>query len=98
MPDFDQIDLINYAVYGNENDPEWDSIRNYVTSNPQAFQKMEDLKKGLVQASETQKQKIKEENFPTAESNLAKSTFANSRSTQLEKNVKKSWWRRLTGD
>ncbi len=98
MLEFDQIDLINFAVYGNEKDPEWDSIRNFVSSNPTAREKMEDLKKSLLLATETQKQMIKEENYSGSEANLVKSTTSKSSRANLKNGTKKSWWRRLTGD
>ncbi len=57
MPEFDQIDLFNYAAYGNEHDPEWDDIRNYIRSNPSALKEYEEIKKNLVNVQPKRKQR-----------------------------------------
>ena len=47
MSEFTTVDLMNYAVYGNETDSEWDEIRNYIESNSQAKKEYEEIKKNL---------------------------------------------------
>ncbi|PJZ78172.1 hypothetical protein [Leptospira neocaledonica] len=57
MPEFDQIDLFNYAAYGNEDDPQWDDIRNYIRSNANASKEYEEIKKNLSNVQPKRKQK-----------------------------------------
>ncbi|TGL61019.1 hypothetical protein [Leptospira sarikeiensis] len=57
MPEFDQIDLFNYAAYGNEDDPQWDDIRNYIRSNTNASKEYEEIKKNLSNVQPKRKQK-----------------------------------------
>ncbi|TGK21180.1 hypothetical protein EHO61_04845 [Leptospira fluminis] len=57
MPEFDQIDLMNYAVYGNEHDPEWAEIRNYIRSNAGAQKEYEEMKRNLASIQPRRKQK-----------------------------------------
>ncbi|MGJ4787536.1 hypothetical protein EHQ52_07290 [Leptospira koniambonensis] len=57
MPEFDQIDLFNYAAYGNEDDPQWDDIRNYIRSNANASKEYEEIKKNLTNVQPKRKQK-----------------------------------------
>jgi len=46
MSDISYVDLMNFAVYGND-DPEWDDIKRYISSNPQAKAEYEEIKKNL---------------------------------------------------
>ncbi|MCE9502119.1 MAG: hypothetical protein K8R21_16685, partial [Leptospira sp.] len=47
MSEYDSIDLLNFAMYGNDFDPEWEDIRNFIRSNSAAQKELEDLKKNL---------------------------------------------------
>lgn len=61
MPEFDQIDLFNYAAYGNEDDPQWDDIRNYIRSNANASKEYEEIKKISPMFNRNENKKISED-------------------------------------
>ncbi|PJZ66962.1 hypothetical protein CH371_02395 [Leptospira wolffii] len=92
MPDFDQIDLFNYAAYGNEHDPEWDEIRNYIRSNSSASKEYEEIKKNLLNVQPKRKQR--EMSRPRQEGNLpSKDSDSPQPSSQNKK-----WWSVFLGE
>ena len=49
MSEFNTIDLMNYAVYGNDFDPEWSEIRKYIEADAEARKEFEEIKRTLLQ-------------------------------------------------
>lgn len=92
MPEFDQIDLFNYAAYGNEHDPEWDEIRNYIRSNSSASKEYEEIKRNLSNVQPKRKQR--DIGRPRAEGNLS---TKESDSPQTS-NQNKKWWSVFLGE
>ncbi|EQA44023.1 hypothetical protein LEP1GSC050_3320 [Leptospira broomii serovar Hurstbridge str. 5399] len=93
MPEFDQIDLMNYAVYGNEHDPEWVEIRNYIRSNAGAQKEYEEMKRNL--ASIQPRRKHRESGRPQfGEKNPNDSQSG----IQNPNDSDKKWWNVFLGD
>ncbi|TGK03084.1 hypothetical protein EHQ53_06435 [Leptospira langatensis] len=93
MPEFDQIDLFNYAAYGSEDDPEWDDIRNYIRSNSSASKEYEEIKRNLSNVQPKRKQRDygrpnrMETNSPGSEPNSPK-----------QGDQDKKWWSVFLGE
>ena len=89
MSEFDSIDLLNYATYGNEYDDEWEDIRAFIKSNANAQKELEELKKNLPVASKKRRDYIPERKiYPTGDENPQ---------SPLPDEQKKSWWSNLLG-
>ncbi|XDD50316.1 hypothetical protein AB3N59_00370 [Leptospira sp. WS92.C1] len=96
MPEFDSIDLMNYAVYGNEQDPEWADIRNYIKSSASAQRELEELKRAVPQNARRRR-----DSPHSQDSGRDRSYSQNSPSAPRDANSpeeKKKWWSIFTGE
>ncbi|MCC6275763.1 MAG: hypothetical protein IT569_07885 [Leptospiraceae bacterium] len=91
MTEFDSIDLLNYATYGNEYDDEWEEIRAYIKSNAAAQKELEELRKNLPAVSRKRRDFIPERR-PNQTSEETTEPRIN-----LPEEHKKSWWSNLLG-
>ncbi|BDA80038.1 hypothetical protein LPTSP3_g29680 [Leptospira kobayashii] len=98
MPDFDRIDLMNYAIYGNDFDSQWDEIRAYLKSNAGAQRELEEIKRTLP-APQTGKRR--RDTFSVTEGNDqddANRQGADPNKRALNDDQTKSWWKKLIGE
>ncbi|AVQ13743.1 Uncharacterized protein XB16_3458 [Leptospira santarosai] len=92
MPEFDSIDLMNYVVYGNEQDSEWADIRNYIKSNAAAQKELEELRRSAPHGDRKRRDLSRPQ-----EPGRGKSYEPSPRDTNsLEE--KKKWWSIFTGE
>ncbi|RHX82306.1 hypothetical protein [Leptospira yasudae] len=96
MPEFDSIDLMNYAVYGNEHDPEWADIRNYIKSSASAQRELEELRRSVPQ-------NVRKRRDPSRPQDLGRERSYDSDSSSDSRNAnspeeKKKWWSIFTGE
>ncbi|MDF3822073.1 hypothetical protein P3G55_19365 [Leptospira sp. 96542] len=94
MPDFDRIDLMNYAMYGNDFDPQWDEIRSYLKSSATAQRELEEIKKTIPHPSPGKRQKISPLTNDNGEPNSGTSPKRESTGARSEK----TWWQKILGD
>lgn len=97
MPDFDRIDLMNYAMYGNDFDPQWDEIRAFLKSNTAAQKELEEIKRTVPSPHLGKKRR---ENLPTTdprESNGDGGIGQEPRSPGANTSTK-SWWQKILGE
>ncbi|PJZ71012.1 hypothetical protein CH373_00310 [Leptospira perolatii] len=99
MPEFDQIDLMNYAVYGNEHDPEWLEIRNYIQSNSTAQKEYEEIKRNLPALPARRRTR----EFGRSQTSNSPSNTATAGSRTPEGNptsdeARKKWWNVFLGE
>jgi len=98
MPDFDRIDLMNFAIYGNDYDSQWDEIRAYLKSSATAQRELEEIKRSLPSQSSMVKKRrdvlsigepgdLNDPNSPNRSS-----------STSDADHQGKSWWKKIIGD
>lgn len=96
MPDFDRIDLMNYAMYGNDFDPQWDEIRAFIKSNASAQKELEEIKRTVPSPH------VGKRRMPNAPSNDPREMSGENPSAEPRKpnsgNVTKSWWQKILGD
>ncbi|EMY77361.1 hypothetical protein LEP1GSC060_2896 [Leptospira weilii serovar Ranarum str. ICFT] len=93
MPEFDSIDLMNYAIYGNEQDPEWADIRNYIKSNASAQKELEELRRSVPQNVRKRRDPSRPQDFERDRSHDS-SDSRNANSPE----EKKKWWSIFTGE
>ncbi|MDZ4725414.1 MAG: hypothetical protein SH817_04615 [Leptospira sp.] len=98
MPDFDRIDLMNFAIYGNDYDSQWDEIRAYLKSSAAAQRELEEIKRTLPTQSSMGKRK---KDSPTLHDSgelgeIDPSTRSSSGSNADHQT--KSWWKKIIGD
>ncbi|MBE7410733.1 MAG: hypothetical protein L6Q54_08225 [Leptospiraceae bacterium] len=91
MTEFDSIDLLNYATYGNDYDEEWEDIRVYIKSNISAQKELEELRKNLPAAT-----KRKRDFIPERRPSLSTEDSTDSKAN-LPEEQKKGWWSSLLG-
>lgn len=94
MPEFDSIDLMNYAVYGNKLDPEWADIRNYIKSNTSAQKELEELRRS---APHPQNARKRRDPSQPQELGRDKSYDSDPRNTNSPEE-KKKWWSIFSGE
>ncbi|GBF50195.1 hypothetical protein LPTSP4_17190 [Leptospira ryugenii] len=98
MPDFDRIDLMNYAIYGNDYDPQWDEIRAYLKSSAAAQRELEEIKRSLpTQHSNVKRKKDSSSPFDVSEGREEEAPKkANLGPTGSQET--KSWWKKIIGE
>lgn len=97
MPDFDRIDLMNYAMYGNDFDPQWDEIRAFLKSNAAAQKELEEIKRTVPSPHLGKKRR---ENLLTSdpgESHGSSGTGSELRNPNSDPTAK-SWWQKILGE
>ncbi|AXR59923.1 hypothetical protein [Leptospira mayottensis] len=94
MPEFDSIDLMNYAVYGNEQDPEWADIRNYIKSSASAQRELEELRRSTPQNDRKRRDLARPQELGRGKSHEPESSPRNANSLE----EKKKWWSIFTGE
>lgn len=88
MPEFDSIDLMNYAIYGNELDPEWADIRNYIKSNASAQKELEELRRSIPHP-----QNIRKRRDPSQPQELGRDkSYDSDPKNANSPEEKKKWW------
>ncbi|EQA64873.1 hypothetical protein [Leptospira alexanderi] len=96
MPEFDSIDLMNYAVYGNEQDPEWADIRNYIKSSASAQRELEELRRSTPQNDRKRRDLSRPQELGRGKSHESESSSDPRNANSLEE--KKKWWSIFTGE
>ncbi|EKR64187.1 hypothetical protein LEP1GSC036_3740 [Leptospira weilii str. 2006001853] len=94
MPEFDSIDLMNYAVYGNEQDPEWADIRNYIKSSASAQRELEELRRSTPQHDRKRRDLSRSQERGKFHESESSSDPRNANSLE----EKKKWWSIFTGE
>ncbi|MBL0953718.1 MULTISPECIES: hypothetical protein [Leptospira] len=96
MPDFDRIDLMNYAMYGNDFDPQWDEIRAFIKSNASAQKELEEIKRTVPSPH------VGKRRMPNAPTNDPRELSGENPNAEPRKpssgNDTKSWWQKILGD
>ncbi|RHX88915.1 hypothetical protein [Leptospira stimsonii] len=96
MPEFDSIDLMNFAVYGNEHDPEWADIRNYIKSSASAQKELEELRRSVPQNARKRRDSIRSHELGDNRSYGQDSSSDPRNANSPEE--KKKWWSIFTGE
>ncbi|EMM74602.1 hypothetical protein M9Y82_05675 [Leptospira weilii] len=94
MPEFDSIDLMNYAVYGNEQDPEWADIRNYIKSSASAQRELEELRRSTPHNDRKRRDLSRPQERGKFHESESSSDPRNANSLE----EKKKWWSIFTGE
>lgn len=105
MTQIDRVDLMNYAVYGDETDPEWEEIRSFIKLNPDAQREFEEIKKSLTHASKKRREEgdrsytSRDKEYLQSSGNSEKVNGSDRPKNKPEekKEGKKSWWSALKG-
>jgi hypothetical protein len=97
MPDFDRIDLMNFAIYGNDFDSQWDEIRAYLKSSAAAQRELEEIKKSLPSPSMGKKRRDAMSLNEPGDPNDPDPTNRGSSSSSANHQTK-SWWKKIIGD
>ncbi|AOP32469.1 hypothetical protein A0128_00375 [Leptospira tipperaryensis] len=95
MPEFDSIDLMNFAVYGNEHDPEWADIRNYIKSSASAQKELEELRRSVPQNARKRRDPIRSHELGGGSYGQESSSDPRNANSPEEK---KKWWSIFTGE
>jgi hypothetical protein len=98
MPDFDRIDLMNFAIYGNDFDSQWDEIRAYLKSSATAQKELEEIKRSLPSQQAVGKKRrdaisMQEAGDPNDPEYVNRTAIPSSSDHQT-----KSWWKKILGD
>ncbi|MCZ8155097.1 MAG: hypothetical protein O9264_03190 [Leptospira sp.] len=98
MPDFDRIDLMNFAIYGNDYDSQWDEVRAYLKSSAAAQRELEEIKRTLPTTSSAGKKR--KDAFSLSESDDTNDGDVTPKgATHPSSNHQtKSWWKKIIGD
>ncbi|MDV6234088.1 hypothetical protein CH379_000365 [Leptospira ellisii] len=96
MPEFDSIDLMNYAVYGNEQDPEWADIRNYIKSSASAQRELEELKRSIPTNARKRREPLRPQDSGR-ERTYSQESASDARDSNSPEE-KKKWWSIFTGE
>ncbi len=98
MPDFDRIDLMNFAIYGNDYDAQWDEIRAYLKSSASAQRELEEIKRSLPSPSSVGKKRRDSMTMnETGDPNDPESHGRGSSSSNPDHQTK-SWWKKIIGE
>ncbi|TGL59196.1 hypothetical protein EHQ58_09815 [Leptospira ognonensis] len=98
MPDFDRIDLMNFAIYGNDYDSQWDEIRAYLKSSAAAQRELEEIKRTLPSTSSMGKRRRDPMSMgEAADPNDPEHAGRDSSSSNADHQTK-SWWKKIIGD
>lgn len=97
MANFDRIDLTNYAVYGNDYDPQWDEIRAYLKSNAQAQRELEEIRRSMLQSAPRKKKDFFSQS-PTSNDSADSTPSSSTQPSSNSNPPKKKWWDVLLGD
>ena len=98
MPDFDRIDLMNFAIYGNDYDSQWDEIRAYLKSSAAAQRELEEIKRSLPSPSSMGKKRRDAMSLSeTGDPNDPESSNRGSSASNADHQAK-SWWKKIIGD
>lgn len=92
MPEFDRIDLMNFAMYGNDFDPQWEEIRAYLKSSSHAQKELEEIKRTLPAPSLGGKRRREVSLAPNPDSVQPRADQESLSSSQ------KTWWQKLLGE
>jgi hypothetical protein len=98
MPDFDRIDLMNYAMYGNDFDPQWDEIRSYLKSSASAQKEFEEIKRTIPHPSQGKKRRDLQLTGESGERLDPGSLGETSEGRTASGNSQKSWWQKILGE
>jgi hypothetical protein len=98
MPDFDRIDLMNYAMYGNDFDPQWEEIRSYLKSSASAQKEFEDIKKTIPHPSPGKRRRETPMLGDAGESTEPGVMRTGSDGQPNHSSSEKSWWQRILGE
>lgn len=96
MPDFDRIDLMNYAMYGNDFDPQWDEIRAFLKTNVSAQKELEEIKR-TVPSPHLGKKRREPLTTDPRESNSGSGVGQELRTPAGDPSTK-SWWQKILGE
>ncbi|TGN19399.1 hypothetical protein [Leptospira idonii] len=96
MPDFDRIDLMNFAIYGNDYDSQWDEIRAYLKSSASAQRELEEIKKSL--PSQSAGKRRKDALTPNDANDPSDSEGKGNANRGYADQQTKSWWKKIIGD
>lgn len=97
MPDFDRIDLMNYAMYGNDFDPQWDEIRAFLKSNAAAQKELEEIKRTVPSPHLGKKRRENPLTNDPRESNGGSGVGQEPRNPNSDPSAK-SWWQKILGE
>ncbi|PJZ46763.1 hypothetical protein [Leptospira brenneri] len=97
MPDFDRIDLMNYAMYGNDFDPQWDEIRAFLKTNVSAQKELEEIKRTVPSPHVGKKRRENINPSDPRESNGGGGMSPEPRN-QIADPETKSWWQKILGE
>ncbi|TGL85208.1 hypothetical protein EHQ68_18315 [Leptospira congkakensis] len=97
MPDFDRIDLMNYAMYGNDFDPQWDEIRAFLKTNVSAQKELEEIKRTVPSPHLGKKRRENSMVNDPRESNGGNG-MENEPRIQTSDPSAKSWWQKILGE
>ncbi|MCZ8344158.1 MAG: hypothetical protein O9301_14080 [Leptospira sp.] len=98
MPDFDRIDLMNYAMYGNDYDSEWDEIRAYLKSSASAQRELEEIKRSIPQPSSGKKRRDVQLTGESGRNLESNSPSADGPGGSSYTDPGKSWWKKILGE
>lgn len=97
MHDFDRIDLMNFANYGNDFDSQWDEIRAYIKSSASAQRELEEIKKSLHATFSGNKKRDSSMNYGSGDPNEIDPPGQSS-ANRSSHHQTKSWWQKIIGD
>ncbi|MBM9590360.1 hypothetical protein JWG41_07885 [Leptospira sp. 201903075] len=97
MPEFDRIDLMNYAMYGNDFDPQWDEIRAFLKTNVSAQKELEEIKRTVPSPHLGKKRRENPLANDPRESNGGSGAGQEPRHPSSDPSDK-SWWQKILGE
>ncbi|MCW7480716.1 hypothetical protein ND858_06180 [Leptospira kanakyensis] len=97
MPDFDRIDLMNYAMYGNDFDPQWDEIRAFLKTNVSAQKELEEIKR-TVPSPHLGKKRRENVNLNDPRESNGGNGMESEQRIQTSDPSAKSWWQKILGE